>query len=101
MTTWVCSWGDKREEDRGWFRSSCSSSGPHRRQGHKSRPLQLLRTIHQYTYGLVSYDELKVPAPNPFSPFSNSSRSRKFRGTLAAILYGRLENEEKRKKEQP
>lgn len=27
-----------------------------------------------------------LPAPRPFSPFSNSSSSRKFRGTLAPMV---------------
>jgi hypothetical protein len=59
----------------------------------------IVEKIHQYMCGLVGYDELNVPAPNPFSPFSNSSRSRKFRGTLAAIVYERYISEQKEERD--
>lgn len=70
-----------RVEDRVWCRSSCSSSSHRHQTSHTSMPLaacQSRRTLSTLLFNL--------PAPNPFSPFSSSSSSRKLRGTLALIL---------------
>lgn len=39
---------------------------------------------------LSSTERIIIPAPSPFSPFSNSSSSRKFLGTFAGIMEGEV-----------
>lgn len=71
-----------REVDRGWCRSSWSLADRRLRLGHTS---MLLRCC-QYMYSVWTCCKRVVPAPSPFSPFSSSSSSLKFRGTFAPIL---------------
>lgn len=61
------------------FQSDINRSSP------LSRPYEhaSVYTQHPAKIATVIAD---IPAPMPFSPFSNSSSRRKFRGTLAPIL---------------
>lgn len=69
--------------DQGLCRSSLTSTGRLRCQDHTSMPLYTLSNA----FSSILSSRI-VPAPRPFSPFSNSSSRRKFRGTLAPMFAG-------------
>ena len=60
------------------FQSDISRSSP------LSSPYEHASARHQFPN--ESTDTIVIPAPSPFSPFSSSSSSRKFRGTLAPMF---------------
>ena len=60
------------------FQSDINRSSP------LSSPYEHASVQHQFP--TPNRDATVIPAPRPFSPFSNSSNSLKFRGTFAPIL---------------
>lgn len=62
--------------------SSLTSTSHLLQPDHKSMPLERFVSLWLYRTDV----EGGLPAPRPFSPFSNSSSSLKFRGTLALMV---------------
>ena len=86
MRTSLFSLAGWREEDRGLFRSSLTWGCRRRSLGRTSMLLyQELDMGTQLCRQGVNVD-VNIPAPRPFSPFSNSSRRRKLRGIFAFIF---------------
>ena len=69
-----------REGDQGLSHSNLTLRGHLRPRGRMNKNLHLCRR-----YAREKQDQ-NLPAPWPFSPFSNSSRRRKFLGTFAPII---------------
>lgn len=77
--------GDTRVVGREWCRSSWTLGGRRRLPGRRNMLLQKVNILAS-AQRRESRIGGNIPAPRPFSPFSNSSRSLKLRGTLAPIL---------------
>lgn len=76
--------GTLRVGDQGWCHSSSTSTSRHPLRVHMNMPLRIIEASVLRTNNWPA--EIYIPAPRPFSPFSNSSKSLKFLGTLAPMI---------------